>query len=87
MNPAYFIVKPEHVGNTDLQEFLRKAIQKQFEGKEFYVSKELIEQKATPYSKTPRNLRGFLINESNSKGHLIYFDVTECQTGINWIGR
>lgn len=85
--PVYFIVKPEQIGSTDLQEFLRKAVQKQFEGKEYYISKELIEEKITPYSKTPRKLRGFLINEGNSQGHAIFFDVTDCSQGVNWLGR
>ena len=85
--PVYFIVKPEQVGNADLQEFLRKAVQKQFEGKEFYISKELIEEKVTPYSQTPRKLRGFLISIADSPGHAIFFDVTDCSQGVNWLGR
>jgi len=85
--PIIYHVKPEQVGNEDLQEFLRRAIRKQFEGKEYYVSKELIEEKTTHYSKTPRKLRGFLISEGNSAGHAIWFDVTECSQGINWMAR
>lgn len=87
MEPNIYHVKSEQVGSEDLQDFLRKQIQKQFEGREYYVSKELIEEKITSYSKTPRKLRGFLINESNNTGHAIWFDVTECQQGINWINR
>ena len=87
MTPTIYHVKPEQVGQEDLQDFLRRQIQKQFEGKDFYVSKELIEEKVTPYSATPRKLRGFLINEGNNTGHAIWFDVTECQAGINWMGR
>lgn len=86
-NPTYFFVKPEQVGKEDLQDFLRNAIRRQFEGKEYYVAKELIETKITPYSKTPRKLRGFSINEGNSIGHTIWFDVTECSESINWAGR
>lgn len=87
--PIYYQVKPEQVGREDLGDFLRKAVCKQFDqqGVEYYISKELIEEKPTPYSKTPRKLRGFIINESNTKGHVIYFDVTECQSGINLMGR
>lgn len=85
--PVFYQVKPEQVGREDLTDFLRKAITKQFEGRDYYISKELIEEKPTPYSKTPRKLRGFLINEANSIGHAIYFDVTDCQSGINWMGR
>lgn len=86
--PVFYHVKPEQVGNTDLGDFLRKAIAKQFEGREYYVSKELIEEKATPYSSTPRKLRGFLINEANTIGHAIYFDVTDIPNStLNWMGR
>ena len=85
--PTVYHVKPEQVGKEDLQDFLRKAIQRQFEGREYYVSKELIEEKITHYSSTPRKLRGFLINEGNSAGHAIWFDVTECSSGINWMNR
>jgi hypothetical protein len=43
--PTIYIVRPEQVGREDLQDFLRKAVQRQFEGKEYYVAKELIEEK------------------------------------------
>jgi hypothetical protein len=86
-HPTVYHVKPEQVGKEDLQDFLRKSIQRQFEGREYYVSKELIEEKITHYSSTPRKLRGFLINEGNSTGHAIWFDVTECSSGINWMNR
>jgi len=87
MEPAIFHVRPEQVGGEDLQEFLRKQVQRQFEGKEYYIAKELIEERVTRYSSTPRKLRGFLINEANTTGHAIWFDVTACSSGINWIGR
>jgi len=86
-NPIIYHVKPEQVGKMELQDFLRRAIQKQFEGKEYYVTKELIEDKITHYSTTPRKLRGFLINENNNVGHAIWFDVTECTGGSSWFGR
>jgi hypothetical protein len=86
--PVFYNVTAEQVGREDVGDYLRKAIVKQFEGKEYYVSKELIEEKVTPYSNgKPRKLRGFLINESNVAGHIIYFDVTDCGGGISWMGR
>ena len=86
--PVYYHVNPEQVGSEDLGDFLRRAIAKQFADKEYYVSKELIEEKITPYSNgQPRKLRGFQINEGNKVGHLIYFDVTNCTSGINFFGR
>lgn len=86
--PTFYRVTPEQVGNEDLGDFLRNAIRKQFEGKEYYVSKEVIEERSTPYSKTPRKLRGFLINENNAVGHAIFFDVTDLpNSATNWMGR
>lgn len=87
MQPVIYHVSPEQVGGEDLQEFLRKQIGRQFEGKEHYIAKELIEDKITHYSSTPRKLRGFVINEGNISGHVIWFDVTTCSSGINWYGR
>ena len=86
-NPIYYHVRPEQIGREDITDVLRRAIAKQFENKEYFVAKELIEEKPTPYSSTPRKLRGFLINENNSIGHTIYFDVTDVPNQINWAGR
>ena len=80
-------VSPQQVGHEDLQQFLRTQISKQFEGTDFYITKEHVVERPTHYSAVPRKLRGFSINENNTKGHLIWFDVTECQSGINWGGR
>jgi len=85
--PTIYHVRKEQVGNEDLGDFLRKMITRQFEGKEYYVAKETIEEKVTSYSSTPRKLRGFLINENNNIGHAIYFDVTECTGSADWLSR
>ena len=85
--PVYYHVKPEQVGREDLTDFLRRAISLQFEGREYYVTKEEMIERPTPYSSTPRKLRGFLINEGNKIGHSIWFDVTECSFGFNPFGR
>ena len=84
-NPTIYIVKQEQVGSDDLGDFLRRAIAKQFEGKEYYVAKEEIVDRPTHYSKTPRRLRGYMINEANTKGHAIWFDVTDIKT-VTWVG-
>lgn len=86
-SPTFYIVKREQVGREDLTDFLRKAIALQFEGKEYYVAKEEITERVTPYSATPRKLRGFLINEANKIGHAIYFDVTDCVSADSFFGR
>ena len=84
-NPVIYHVKPEQVGKGDLQDFLRRAIQKQFEGKEYYVAKEEMVERPTHYSKTPRKLRGYMINENNTVGHAIWFDITDIKT-VTWVG-
>lgn len=83
--PIIYIVKQEQVGSEDVGDFLRKAIAKQFEGKEYYVAKEEIVERPTYYSKTPRKLRGYMINENNSAGHAIWFDITDIKT-VTWVG-
>jgi hypothetical protein len=83
-HPTIYMVKPEQVGGEDLQEFLRKQIKIQFGNREYYVAKEEIIEKPTHYSKTPRKLRGFLINENNQAGHAIWFDVTDVKT-VEWV--
>ena len=80
--PPIFRVSREQVGSSDLAEFLRKAIHRQFEGKEYYISTEEIISSPTPYSREPRKLRGFMVNE-NGRGHAIWFDVTEVDN-FNW---
>lgn len=85
--PVIFHVKPEQVGTQDLSEFLRTAINKEFEGKDYYVGQELSLEKKTNYSPlVPRKLRAFCICESGKPNQTIYFDVTEVPQ-INWLGR
>lgn len=76
INEVYFIVKPEHIGNEDVGTALRRAIDVQFKDKEYYIAKEEVTKRTTYYSKSPRKLRGYMINE-NGVGHAIWFDVTE----------
>jgi hypothetical protein len=85
MEPTIYKVTQQQVGREDLGVFLRNAISKQFEGKEYYICKEEIVERPTAYSSTPRKLRGYLINESNSIGHSIWFDVTDIKQ-VTWVG-
>jgi len=80
-----YIVTQQQVGSEDIGDFLRKAIARQFEGKEYYVAKEEIAERPTHYSKTPRKLRGYMINENNTVGHAIWFDITDIKT-VSWVG-
>jgi len=85
MEPVIYRVTQEQVGRDDVTDFLRRAIARQFEGKEYYVAKEEDVTKPTHYSQTPRKLRGFMINEANTKGHAIWFDITDVKS-ITWVG-
>ena len=78
-NEPIFIVKPEQIGKEDIGTVLRRAVEKQFEGKEYYITKEELVTKPTHYSATPRKLRGYMVNE-NGIGHAIWFDVTDINT-------
>ena len=80
-----FIVRPEQIGNEDPSTVLRRAIEKQFEGKEYYITKEEIVKRPTHYSSTPRTLRGYMINESGV-GHAIWFDITDINT-LAWTSQ
>ena len=82
INEVIFIVKPEQIGSEDVGTFLKRAIDIQFKGKEYYIAKEELVKRPTYYSKTPRKLRGYMINE-NGVGHAIWFDITEIKT-IDW---
>jgi hypothetical protein len=82
VNEVIFIVKPEQIGSEDVGTALRRAIDIQFKGKEYYIAKEELVKRSTYYSKTPRKLRGYMINE-NGKGHAIWFDVTDLKS-IEW---
>jgi hypothetical protein len=84
-NPVIYNVTQQQVGSEDIGDFLRRAIAKQFEGKEYYVAKEELVERPTHYSQTPRKLRGYMINENNSIGHAIWFDVTDIKT-VTYVG-
>jgi hypothetical protein len=83
LKDTYFIVKPEQVGTEDVGTALKRAIDIQFRGKEYYIAKEELAFRVTPYSKTPRRLRGYMINE-NGVGHAIWFDVTDIKE-VTWM--
>jgi hypothetical protein len=85
MQPTIYHVTQEQVGKEDVGDFLRRAIAKQFDGKEYYVAKEELVERPTHYSATPRKLRGYMINENNSVGHAIWFDITDVKT-VTWVG-
>ncbi len=84
-SPTIYIVTQEQVGREDIGDYLRRAISKQFENKEYYIAKEELVERPTHYSSTPRKLRGYMINENNTVGHAIWFDITDIKT-VTWVG-
>lgn len=83
LKDTIFIVKPEQIGTEDIGTALRRAIDTQFRGKEYYIAKEELVTRTTHYSKTPRKLRGYMVNE-NGVGHAIWFDITDIKD-IQWM--
>ena len=80
-------IKPEHVGQQDLHQFLHSAIGKEFEGKDYAIIGETTLDRLLPGQKGIRKVIGLNV-ESGSQVHSIYFDVTEVQTArsIDWLG-
>lgn len=87
MEPAIYIIKPEQVGGRDVSDFLRQAIATEFSGKEYMIVNEQTLDKPTSYSKTPRKIRIFSVQEG-LRSHAIFFDITEVSAAnqINWLG-
>jgi len=77
LQPVVYHVKPEHVGKGDLSDFLRTAISRQFEGKDFFIGNEQTIDRMTPYSEHPRKFRVFYIQVGEKEFHTIYFDITD----------
>jgi hypothetical protein len=84
-NQAIFIVTPEQIGNEDPGTVLRRAVHKQFEDTEHYIAKEELVIRPTHYSKTPRKLRGYMVNQGGV-GHAIWFDITDINT-LAWTSQ
>jgi hypothetical protein len=69
-----FIVKKEQLGGSDVNEFLREAIDREFSGKDYMIASETIVDTITHYSATPRKIKGFAISAAG-RSHTIYFDI------------
>lgn len=79
-NEPTFIVRPEQIGAEDPGTALRRAVDKQFEGQEYYIAKEEVVTRRTQYSpNSPRKLRGYMV-VANGVGHPIWFDITDLNT-------
>ena len=77
--PLIFQVSKEQVGKQDINEFLRTALAREFNGKEYMIVHETTLDSPTPYSREFRRLKGYNI-EVAGKTHTIYFDITDAQS-------
>lgn len=77
--PTIFIVKPEQVKGQDINEFLRNAIAREFQDKDYMIASESVIESTTHYSKTPRKLKGFALTVEGV-AVTIYFDITDAGT-------
>jgi hypothetical protein len=83
MEPVVYIVKPEQVGHMEINEFLRQAISKQFEGTNYSIITEQTLDRITRYSNGKmRKIKGYSI-DVGGENHTIYFDVTEVSINIS----
>jgi len=83
-----YLIKPEHVGQQDLHQFLHNVIAKEFEGKHYTIVGEVPLDRLIAGREGIRKLIGLNV-ECGPDTHAIYFDVTEVQTArsVNWLGR
>lgn len=82
MEPAVYIVKPEQVGHVEINEFLRQALSRQFDGTNYSIVSEQTLDRVTHYSNGKmRKIKGYAI-DVGGENHTIYFDVTEVSINI-----
>lgn len=74
--PNIFIVKREQIKGVDIDNFLRTAIDRQFNSSEYLILTETITETITHYSTSLRKIKGFLV-EAAGRQHTIYFDITD----------
>ena len=89
MEPHIYQVRRDQVGDDDISDFLRKAIARQFEGKDYYIANEQIMDRAVSYSQGKiRRIRSFLIQENTTNTqHSLFFDVTDATDTSYWGSR
>jgi len=83
-----YLIKPEHVGQQDLHEFLHAVIGKEFEGQNYSIVGETPLDRLIPGREGIRRLIALNV-ETGAETNAVYFDVTEVQASrsINWLGR
>lgn len=86
--PTVYQVKPEHVGDNDVNDFLHQCIAKEFAGKEYFIVNESLLDRTTPYSPTKfRKIKAYAI-ETEGQPVSLFFDVTDVITAskTSWFG-
>jgi len=87
--PNIFIVKPEHVGSTDVPQFLLNVISKEFDGK-YEIKSESTQDRIVPYAPGLRKIKSYLV-EGRGADHSLHFDITEVSAAnanaVNWLGN
>ena len=87
--PNIFVIKPEHVGSTDVPQFLLDAISKEFDGK-FEIKSEQTVDRIVPHAKGLRKIKSYLV-EARGGDHSLHFDITEVSAAnanaVNWLGN
>jgi hypothetical protein len=86
-HPTVYLVKPEHVGSTDINMFLYSVLAKEF-GDNFEVVNESTSDRLLPNAKGMRKVKSYGI-KARGTNHSIHFDITEVSTAssINWMGN
>jgi hypothetical protein len=84
-----FTVKPEHVGSTDVPQFLLNVIAAEFSNNYEIVSETTMDR-MVPNTKGLRKIRSYLVN-ARGGSHSLHFDITEVSAAnanaVNWLGR
>ena len=81
--PVIYHVRPEQVGQNDINYFLQQAIAKQFEGQDYcIVNEQTLDRMNRNIPGTLRKIKGYAI-DVNGVSHTLYFDITDVSTVNN----
>lgn len=75
--PVVYHVKPEQVGQSDINYFLQQAISKQFDGQNYsIVAEQTLDRLDRNRPGTLRRIKSYAI-EVGGITHSLYFDITD----------
>ena len=81
-----YLIKPEHVGQQDLHQFLHAVIDKEFEGKNYAIVGEVPMDRLIPGRQGIRKLIALNV-ESGPETHAIDRKSTRLNSSHEWISR